>query len=526
MFPPLVHCYIYLFGLFALAFGMMVGTVPTSVPQLILAGNWVIEGRFRIKWQQLRGNVLFWILSSIYLIHVAGVFYSQDTGAALHDIRTKMPLMFLPMVFLTSIPFSDKLIRRVFYFFIAGCVVNTAWCLIYSFVLHDTEVVRNASRFMSHIRLGLYLNMALAASVYYGRKEQGWKKLVLFSLPAYFLFAMVALGLASGLVNFLLLLFLFLAGLLLKSGKRVRFYSLLVLLALGGLLAFYVNRIHDAQLEVKDSPVNIPQQFTPSGSTYLHFDTTGQKENGYYVLMNIEISEIRRCWNRDFPMDSFSYDPPHNLQRYEELLRYMSSKGLMKDSLGYSSLSETDKQNVRNGFTNHLQPGWNFLRRRLYELMNEYDEFLSGRSINGHSFTMRLYFWKAAIHAIQRNPVLGAGNGDVQAEMDKSYIATGSPLEAEWRKRPHNQFLTITLALGVAGLLVFVFMLAAPLQMLKKQVMFLYKPFFVLAIISFLFEDTLETQAGLTFFAFFNTLLLCDAWLRRQQTPGDSPGSR
>ena len=124
MFTTLVHRYIFLFGIFSLAFGMMIGTVPTSVPQIVLAANWVAELNFRKKWSLLRGNYLFWTLSAMYLIHVAGVFYSGDTDAALHDIRTKMPLMFLPLLLLGSEPLRPTEIKRLLQCFIAGSLVN------------------------------------------------------------------------------------------------------------------------------------------------------------------------------------------------------------------------------------------------------------------------------------------------------------------------------------------------------------------------------------------------------------------
>jgi hypothetical protein len=42
----------------------------------------------------------------------------------------------------------------------------------------------------------------------------------------------------------------------------------------------------------------------------------------------------------------------------------------------------------------------------------------------------------------------------------------------------------------------------------KKTVDYLYITFFLIAVVSFLTEDTLETQAGVTFFAFFNSFFL------------------
>ncbi len=522
MFSYRVHRFIFLFGVLSLAFGMMIGTVPTSVPQLILAGNWVIEMDFARKWKQLKNNLLFWLLSGFYLVHVAGVFYSSDLNAALHDIRTKMPLMFLPLVFLSSPVLSLRELKWVFWCFIAGSFMNTAWCHIYSFVLHNNEVVRKASRFMSHIRLGLYLNMAIAACLYYGFKDdRKWRRLLLFMLALYFLCSMVVLGLAGGLANLALLLLLGSVLVFYTGGKKTRIAGFTVLLLMLIPAIYSVKKIAHEQLSVKPSPVNKPLEKSEAGNWYSHFDSLGQKENGYYVLINIQPGELKRAWNRDFPEDSFSYAPKHNLQRYEVLVRYMSGKGLLKDSVGYSRLNDLEKAEVRKNHTNHLLSEWSFLRKRIYELVNEYDEFGNGRSVNGHSFTMRLYFWKAALHAIGNNWLFGAGTGDVAAELDKSYDAVKSPLSEEWRIRPHNQFLTVWLALGAGGALIFLFSVFVPPLILRNELHALYWPFFILALVSFLFEDTLETQAGLTFFAFFNSLLLCQAWFRRPQTPAD-----
>jgi O-antigen ligase len=130
---------------------------------------------------------------------------------------------------------------------------------------------------------------------------------------------------------------------------------------------------------------------------------------------------------------------------------------------------------------------------------------------------MRPYFWKAALAAISGQVWMGVGTGDVQKAMNESYVRTQSPLHEEWYKRPHNQLITITLALGLTGLLIFLLSLFYPLYFLRKDLPLLYWVFFVVLFLSFLMEDTLETQAGQTFYAFFNTLFLSAAWFRRQQ---------
>jgi len=76
--------------------------------------------------------------------------------------------------------------------------------------------------------------------------------------------------------------------------------------------------------------------------------------------------------------------------------------------------------------------------------------------------------------------------------------------------RSHNQFLAITVAFGVIGLVVFLFSLAYPAVALRNYLHGLYFVFLLIAVVSFFTEDTLETQSGVSFFAFFNTLFI---WL-------------
>lgn len=498
---------------------MMVGTVPTSIPQLILLGNWLLETDFKRKWNEIRSNKIFWALTGVFLIHVVGLFYTNNLGAGWDDVRTKIPLLFLPLVFFNNKPLSQKEFHLFLYCFLAGCLVNTGWCLLYNFVLHKNEVGRNASRFMSHIRLGLYLNMALACCVYFISFADTMLKRSGFVLcGVYLLVAMYALGLITGLVNFFILCFLIVCVVLYLQKPIVKLISLLLLAGSVFFIVRYVSEINDARLEVSVSPNNRPLMETASRRYYTQFDTAGPKENGNYVLINIQTEELKKEWALQFPVDSFSYPPnAHNLNRYELLIRYLASKGLNKDSVGISKLTSADKENIQKNIPNYQYAGWNFLHKRIYELVCEYDDFVHNRNVNGQSLTMRLYFWKAAAQLIKENPVLGVGTGDVQQQLNETYVKTNSPLHEEWFKRPHNQFLTIMVALGSIGLIIFLFHIFYPLVQLRTSLHILFWPFFVLAIISFLMEDTLETQAGLSFYAVFNSLFISQSLKVRQQ---------
>lgn len=418
-------------------------------------------------------------------------------------------MLLLPMILFSSKALTKKEFEFVLICFLIGTINNTLWSILYTHVLHHTEGVRKASRFMSHIRLGLYLNMAIAVCFYFFVRQHSFlRRVLLLLLATYFLFAIYALGLASGSFNFVLLVLLTLCYFIYHQGISLKIiYTLLLLFFLGSIF-FYVSRVRSEQIEIKAGVNNTKQEKTPWGSSYISFGNGEQIENGNYVHINIELQEIRRCWNRRMPNDTFSYQPSVNLERYEILLRYLASMGKNKDSLSVMQLSEQDLKNISKGIFNCEYPNWSFLHRRTYELVNDFYDFQNGGQINGHSLSMRPYFWKASCHAILINPLLGVGTGDLQDAMNKAYVSTDSPLNVEWYKHPHNQFLSITLALGVIGLIVFLVSLLYPTIILRKKLSRLFWVFFFLLLVSFLMEDTLETQAGLTFYVFFNSLFL------------------
>jgi hypothetical protein len=523
MFSQKIHRYLFLFGVCSLAFGMMMGTVPTSVPQFILLGNWLIEGDFKRKWLQLRSNKLFWIITSLFFIHVLGLLYTSDLSAGLNDIRIKLPLLFLSVLFFSTKPLNTNEFKFVLYCFLLGSFTNTMWCIIYNFILHTNDDARNASRFMSHIRLGLYLNVAIASCFYFiWITNKNSYKFLFSCLLGYFVFVLYALGLASGIVNLLIVCSFALIIFLFKQKNKIKIISLAVIILFVFFALNYLSTIFNSQLTPNISEVNKPHKVSPTGNIYLNYASFSQKENGNYVFINIQPTELKKEWQLRFPADSFSYKPnDHNIQRYHVLLRYMASKGLNKDSAGLAKLSNQDFKNIQNNITNYLYPQWSFLHKRIYEFVWEYDEFVNERNINGHSLTMRLYFWKAAVTLIKKNYLFGVGTGDVQTELNTTYIATKSPLDKDWYKRPHNQFLTVTVALGSVGLLLFLFSFLYPVFKLKQELHKLFWPYFLVLCISFILEDTLETQAGLSFYAFFFVLFISQAFFKKQQNLAD-----
>ena len=121
---------------------------------------------------------------------------------------------------------------------------------------------------------------------------------------------------------------------------------------------------------------------------------------------------------------------------------------------------------------------------------------------------MRLEFLKASKAVLKENWLFGVGTGDVNDVTLKKYEEIKTPLEKKYRLRAHNQYLTFAISFGVFGMSWFLFSMFYPLRFMKNEYYSLFVLFLITASFSMLNEDTLETQAGVTFFAFFNSFFL------------------
>jgi O-antigen ligase len=139
--------------------------------------------------------------------------------------------------------------------------------------------------------------------------------------------------------------------------------------------------------------------------------------------------------------------------------------------------------------------------------MWEFHQYTEGGDPNGHSIMQRLESWKAALHVIKAHPLFGVGTGDLPNQVNNQYGEMHSKLDGTHYLRPHNQYLAIAVAFGITGLCYFLFTLCYPLYFSRNRNYF-YFVFFLTLVISMLTEDTLETQPGATFFAFFNAFFL------------------
>ena len=119
----------------------------------------------------------------------------------------------------------------------------------------------------------------------------------------------------------------------------------------------------------------------------------------------------------------------------------------------------------------------------------------------------RIQIWKASLSIIKENPLLGVGTGDVKDKLMEKYKQNRLLSAYERKLNAHNQFLQTTVAIGLIGLLILILGLLLPLFISIKEKQFLYTAFIILIIINISVEAMFEVNAGVVFYAFFNSLL-------------------
>ena len=152
-----------------------------------------------------------------------------------------------------------------------------------------------------------------------------------------------------------------------------------------------------------------------------------------------------------------------------------------------------------------MHPGF---KARLSETAFEYNLYRRYNNPNGGSLSQRIEYTRASLFLIKKHPLFGVGTGDIPTAYQQAYDELNSPLEPQFRHKAHNQYLSITVGFGIIGLIIFLITILLPFCSAKRYRTYLYTVFLVIAMLSMLPEDTIETQAGVMWFAFFNSLFI------------------
>lgn len=503
---------LYFIVLAVVACGLSTSMFLMSVGSIGLAAIWLIEGNFKNKLSQLKSNKVALLLISFYLIHIVGLIYSNNTEYALKDLRVKLPLFLFPFILATCLQLEKKWLDRILWLFIGSVFVST----FYSFLIHkniieidrDLNDPRSISRWISHIRLSLNICLAIFILIFHFYQLKGKHYLWKAFLISWWLYFLYILESATGFSILIFSVFVVFGYLSVTAQKTmVRAVSLSVLISTTLIVFAFIYLVITQYYQPRDLDISNLETHTKYGEPYDHDTTNLQLENGNYIWLYVAQNEMEEAWNKKSDLYYSGLDKKGQPLKFT-LIRYLTSKGLRKDRDGVNALSKKDIDNIENGIATETILEESGIKRRLKIIIYEFDSYLRGNTPNGSSVTMRFEFWKIGWHIAQENWILGVGTGDIDDVYKKQYRVDKSELLIKYRHRAHNQYLTILITFGFIGLAIFIISLWYPIILLKGNISLIYLLFFTIIAVSFIGEDTLETQAGVTFYSFFNSLFL------------------
>jgi len=471
---------------------------------------WVLQSMARIFRKFLRReNLPAIVFSSLYLLHITGLIFSIDFDYALKDLRIKLPLLVLPVILSISESLNWRKFRNLMLFFVAAVVAGT---IISTYVLltRDVDNLRNISIFISHIRFSLLISIAIFTLAYFITRQAGFNKLMRIFFLALLGWLGIYLLLSASITGMVVLLIaIFVMAVHYTMNKRniySRIATVMLLLTPVVLLVFIMGVITDVYKVNKVDLSNLDLK-TAQGNFYYHDTTNLQTENGNHVWLYIATDELREEWNKRSDYDFDGNDSKGQLVKFT-LMRYMTSKALRKDSAGVDQLTEEDIVLIENGEASHHYHERSVFYIRLYKIIWEVQQYLRTGDPSGYSAMQRVEYWKTSILIIKNHPLIGVGTGDMNIAFEKQYEIMNSPLKPEFRWRSHDQYLSISVGFGLIGIIWFFVVLLYPPIKTGRLNDYFYLAFFVIMIVSMISEDTIETQVGVTIFAFFTSLFL------------------
>ena len=121
------------------------------------------------------------------------------------------------------------------------------------------------------------------------------------------------------------------------------------------------------------------------------------------------------------------------------------------------------------------------------------------------SMGRRLDYYEVFFKVFERNPVVGVGSGDLMLEALPVFEEMQVVVRPD---RPHNQFLDIAVRFGFIGLFFFLLLFYRIYHKVGLEFKVLGHIIIWMVLLSMLFDDTLETQAGISFAVLFTGIFL------------------
>jgi hypothetical protein len=458
-----------------------------------------------------RKNVLFPV--SIFGIYLIGTIFTKDFSFALYELKKVVFWVVFPFAVFLSPRLSEKRTYLVLFMFVLSVTVSSfifAGKLILSNYLQLADF-RSVS-IVSHIRFSFQVSLAIILLAWFLLRNNKLPIKMPFSiffgtflwLTLFLILLKSLLGIFAFFGVLLISVIIFIAGT--KNKKRKIVFGILLLFIIL-IPAFYIGVVIKEYYNFERIDPATVENYTPSGNPYHHNFEQGMRENGHLVYTYVCEDELRQEWNK---RSEIKYDD--NLNGYmlgTTLIRYLTSLGYRKDSVGMSKLTDNDIQLIQKGITNYKFKNHTFsLYPRIYETVWELDYYLRTGDPNEKTLAQRIEYVKASLILIKENPLFGIGTGNWVIKYNDVYDRMDTKLSSEKRGPSHNQYLNYMVKFGTVGFLWIMFALLYPVFRLGHRNNFIFILFLVFYAFANLGDANLESHMGLSFFAFFYSFFL------------------
>ena len=508
------HDKIYIYILAFTVLSIPLSRFAISLSMLFLTLNWILELNFKTKWERIKKNKGIIFFSLVFFVHIIWLINTENFHYAIKDISNKVILLLYPIILGTSRKITNKELKQILLWLTLSVIV--ASLISTSVLIGITKIqindIREISLFMSHIRFSLLIDFCIFSLFYliYSKKYiLSRSEIIIYIIGIMWLVVFLYLLKSyTGIIIFFIVSLVVLIRISMQTKALIpRFFLQVSVITILLLIASFITHSISKFYSVERIDMESLDLVTKNGNKYKHFINNKQIENGNFVWIYYCDKELKSEWEKRSSLDYNGIDSSGQMLK-TTLIRYLTSKGLKKDSVGMSKLTSHDIENIENGMANYIFENKYSIYPKVYQLIWQIDVYLKGTNPSGNSITQRVEYLKTSFHIIKDNFWFGVGTGDVKDKMMEQYDIDNSQLSERWRLRSHNQFVAFFLTFGIFGFIIILFALFYPPINQKAFGNLLFTILFLIVLLSFINEDTLETQIGITFFSYFYSLFL------------------
>lgn len=229
MSRKIIHNQLHYFLAVLIAFSLPLATLtPLLIVLFVL--NWIVEGDFLEKLNNIKQNKVVFVFTSLYIVHLFGLIYTDNLKSGWFDMEVKLSLLVFPLI-IGSKPLTEKQVKGIIKSLIisivyVGLYLITRAITFYFFNHENVFYYQLFSPFIHPSYLSMYINMAVAFVLYqnYKGKKVFTNAYIVDKLLVLYLFAITfLLASKSGIFLFIIIVFVYLCLEFYKNRKMIHF---------------------------------------------------------------------------------------------------------------------------------------------------------------------------------------------------------------------------------------------------------------------------------------------------------------